>query len=407
MSSRRRGSGHPSAVSDRIFDLRPGEQLFEDLHLIFLARGNEQLVYTAAEYPGVAIKIHWYDTKRVLEGLGVEAGAHWLDGTIGEASRKVMLAHADQTDLRLTALRALFGSGHSIPRSCGPIDVAFPGRILRALGYPAVIDPRAQYLIPAPVVVQEWKSLDDGSILATGLAPPDQLSATDVERAGRKWLERTLPGGFEPELMTRLSPSSTVPEFIAATQDRPELARAARAFVDGARAFTRITGELLALRGRDNLFFDADGNFHLIDTLGRPARENSIGKIQDKLRWIRDTGRPLPPKTGALAHYVTSIAALNAVADAVGTEPYWTMPKELQPYPWQTYYACIDWQTDAIPTGHLRSDQLHEPDLPAAEETAAERLRDHPPEPGRSPEPGRRSGSGRALGTGRSSGLPR
>ncbi|WP_344232458.1 hypothetical protein [Kribbella hippodromi] len=334
---------------DRAFVLRPDEQPIAGIELTYRARGNEQLVYTADQYPGVAFKVHWFDTKLVLEGLGVEAGSHWLDGTIGAAGRNALLAHAEQTAQRLRAMEAAFGEGHSLPRSCGAIEFPFPGRVLRALKFPEVIDPDRSYPICTPITVQEWRSLEGGIDFATGMQPPNELSAADVTRAGQKWIERSLPPGFEPELLRRLAPDSTVPAFLDAVRNRPELAASARAFVDSAREYTRDTGELFALRGRKNLYFDADGTFRMIDTMGRPPAQNSIGKVHDRLLWIKENERPLPLGVGHLAPVVSTIAALNALADEVGTGPYWEMPDDLKPYPWDTYFNCIDWQTDGLP----------------------------------------------------------
>ncbi|MBB5976952.1 hypothetical protein [Kribbella solani] len=356
-----------------MFELRAGEQPFAGLELNFRARGNEQLVYTADQYPGVAVKVHWFDTKLILESLGAEAAAHWLDGTIGAAGRGALRSHGADMSRRLDNLRAAFGDGHSIPRSCGTIDFPFPGRVLRELGFPEAIDSEATYVIPAPVTVQDWRSLTGGRDLAIGKALPDRPSAADVTRMGQQWLEHSLPPGFEPELLTRLSPDSTVPEFITATRDHPELAASTRAFIDSARQYTHDTGELFALRGRDNLYFDAAGEFHLIDTLGRPAWQLSIGHVQDKLEWIKDHGEP-PPGPGSLAPIVTTIASLNALADEVGTEPYWELPTDLRPYPWDTYHACINWQTDGLP---------HEQQTQAQRQAIAEATRARPTNPHR------------------------
>ncbi|MET9318246.1 hypothetical protein ABZX12_41045 [Kribbella sp. NPDC003505] len=194
---------------------------------------------------------------------------------------------------------------------CGVVDFPFPGRVLRELGFAEVIDPDERYVIPVPVAVQEWRPLREGTGLAIGLRAPEQLSEADLTRAGRRWLERSLPAGFDAELLGRLCPGNTVAEFVAATQRRPELADSARRFLSAAREYTRLTGEFLAGRGKDNLVFDAENEFHLIDTLGRPPREYSIGKFQDGLQWISDTGQPVDTKPALLAVNVRLLSAMS------------------------------------------------------------------------------------------------
>ncbi|MBB5976953.1 hypothetical protein [Kribbella solani] len=361
-------------AADRLFELREGEQPFAGMRLTFRGRGNEQLVYTADEYPGVAFKVRWENVKFVLEGLGVDALPHWANGTIAEAGRAQLAAHSISTTGRLERMRSMFGAGHSVPRGCGVVEFPFPGRVLRELGFPEVIDPEARYAMTTPVAVQEWRTLEGGLDLATGVQRPGQVSVAGVTRMGQKWVERSLPPGFEPELLTAMAPDSTVPAFIDAVRSRPELAASAREFLDSAREYTRSTGELLALRGRKNLYFDAEGTFHLIDTLGVHARLNSITKVEDKLRQIRDTGQR-PPGIATLGPTVTTIASMNALADEVGTEPYWELPEQLKPYPWDTYFGCIDWQSDG---------QRHEPQPVEKQQVVDETLRARPGAPGRS-----------------------
>ncbi|WP_141852504.1 hypothetical protein [Kribbella jejuensis] len=354
--------------ADQVFALRQEEQPVLGLDLTYRARGNEQLVYTAVQYPGVAFKVQWFDTKLILESLGVDALAHWVNGTIADVGRARLLSQALLTAERLERMRSVIGEGHSVPRGCGALEFPFPGRVLRELGFPEVIDPTTRHTLTTPIVVQEWRSLEGGLDFATGMRPPSQVSVADVTRMGQKWLERSVPPGFEPELLTRLAPDSTVPAFVDAVRNRPPLAAAARAFVDSAREYTRGTGELFALRGRNNVYFDADGTFHLIDAMGRPPWQNSIAKLEERLRRIRQTGRPAPG-TAPLAPVVNSIASLNALADEVGTEPYWELPDDLKPYPWDTYVDCIDWQTDGLP---------HEQQPAGKRQAVAEMLRVRP-----------------------------
>jgi hypothetical protein len=230
-----------------VFELALEEQPFPGLDLSFRDRGNEQLIYTVAQYPGVVVKVHWYDTKLAIDSLGVESRAHWLDGTIGDTVKNVMHAQAERTSRRLAALRSSFGDGHSVPTPCGTVN--FPGRVFRELGFRGAIGGEIRSVIPAPVAVQQRHDFRSGFDLRSGLAGPDGVSATDVVRAGRKWVERSSPMGFEPDLLNRLSPDNSAVDFVDAIEGRPELARSAREFLNGARHFTRTTRELLAVRG--------------------------------------------------------------------------------------------------------------------------------------------------------------
>ncbi|GAA3845434.1 hypothetical protein GCM10022226_80830 [Sphaerisporangium flaviroseum] len=323
---------------EKVFRLGPSEQPFRGMTLELTGRGNEQIVYTPREYPDVVLKIRHLE---LTERLAEVRAEHLADPGMLQRLRDDAGYQTESLARRLSTMRSVYGEGHSVPVQCHGVEFPFPGRVLNELGVKNGFLPEERYTLSAHIAVQPKLDTARSLDLMTGFPPPRaERNLADVREIGNRWVDMTASSAFDAELLARARPRSSMVRLWQAWQHDPELAVSLGDFIIKTREYSETSRELLALRGSGNVVFQQQGrvwNYHLLDALGPSAHWLSLDKSVEWFRRVRD-GEVLYGFDRNLATSTfDTYSMLNAIGMSLGVGPYFTLPKDLRPYPWERF----------------------------------------------------------------------
>jgi hypothetical protein len=345
---------HPATVdtpgtldgSQQIFELGAGEQPFDGMTLTLIGRGNEQLIYRPVQYPETVVKFHYLYAKENFEHLSLQARRQVLEGDVSPL-RSLVDDTTTQFVERLSLMRSIYGDAHSIPVQCTAINLPYPGRILRELGFDETVSLNGHYLLPTTVAVQPMVETAYGIDLSIGSRlPRGKLDVDAFIEVNRRWLDPDIDHPFDGDLIDRARPGNSISMLQAEALRDPALMVSVRDFIERTLEFVRVSRELPSLRSTGNLLFqkyENTWNYHLIDTLGRPREFNSVDLGIELLRKLKTEGTLTSTEKIRVTNSMETMACLNAMAKGVGARGRFRLPADLLPYPWAHFAA------DALP----------------------------------------------------------